>query len=116
MSKKNYKELAARILEFVGGKDNVNRVYHCQTRLRFTLADEKKADIKALEQLNGVRKVMISSGVFQIVIGTDVADVFEELEPLVGDIKEAGAQEQKKGVVDTVVDFVSNLILTPGVP
>ena len=115
MSKKNYKELAARILEFVGGKDNVNRVYHCQTRLRFTLADEKKADIKALEQLNGVRKVMISSGVFQIVIGTDVADVFEELEPLVGEMKETGEQEQKKGVVDTVVDFVSSIFM-PVIP
>lgn len=115
MSKKNYKELATRILEFVGGKDNVNRVYHCQTRLRFTLADEEKADIKALEQLDGVRKVMISSGVFQIVIGTDVADVFEELEPLVGETKEAGEQEQKKGVVDTVVDFVSSIFM-PVIP
>lgn len=115
MSKKNYKELATRILEFVGGKDNVNRVYHCQTRLRFTLADEKKADIKALEQLDGVRKVMISSGVFQIVIGTDVADVFEELEPLVGEMKETGEQEQKKGVVDTVVDFVSSIFM-PVIP
>lgn len=115
MSKKNYKELATRILEFVGGKDNVNRVYHCQTRLRFTLADEEKAEIKALEQLDGVRKVMISSGVFQIVIGTDVADVFEELEPLVGETKEAGEQEQKKGVVDTVVDFVSSIFM-PVIP
>lgn len=115
MSKKNYKELATRILEFVGGKGNVNRVYHCQTRLRFTLADEGKADIKALEQLDGVRKVMISSGVFQIVIGTDVADVFEELEPLVGELKEASEQEQKKGVVDTVVDFVSSIFM-PVIP
>lgn len=115
MSKKNYKELATRILEFVGGKDNVNRVYHCQTRLRFTLADEEKADIKALEQLDGVRKVMISSGVFQIVIGTDVADVFEELEPLVGEKKEASEREQKKGVVDTVVDFVSSIFM-PVIP
>lgn len=112
---KNYKELATRILEFVGGKDNVNRVYHCQTRLRFTLADEEKADIQALEELDGVRKVMISSGVFQIVIGTDVADVFEELEPLVGEMKEIKDQEQKKGVIDTVVDFVSSIFM-PVIP
>ena len=115
MSKKNYKELATGILKFVGGKDNVNRVYHCQTRLRFTLADENKADIKALEALDGVRKVMISSGVFQIVIGTDVADVFEELEPLVGVMKETNDQEQKKGVVDKVVDFVSSIFM-PVIP
>lgn len=112
MSKKNYKELAAQILIHVGGKENVNRVYHCQTRLRFTLADEGKADKNALEALDGVRKVMISSGVYQVVIGTDVADLFEELEPLVGvkpDTDEASAQ--KKGIVNTIVDFVSSVFM-----
>ena len=58
---------------------------------------------------------MISSGVFQIVIGTDVADVFEELEPLVGEMKETNEQEQKKGIVDTVVDFVSSIFM-PVIP
>lgn len=115
MSKKNYRELATEILKFVGGKDNVNRVYHCQTRLRFTLADEAKADIQALEKLDGVRKVMISSGVFQVVIGTDVADVFEELEPLVGVKKEAEEEEQKKGIINKVVDFVSSIFM-PVIP
>lgn len=116
MGKKNYKELAAQILLHVGGKDNVNRVYHCQTRLRFTLADEGKADKNALEALDGVRKVMISSGVYQVVIGTDVADLFEELEPLVG-IKSAAdeAPAQKKGVINTIVDFVSSIFM-PVIP
>lgn len=112
MSKKNYKELAAQILAHVGGKENVNRVYHCQTRLRFSLADEGKADQKALEALNGVRKVMSSSGVYQVVIGTDVADVFEELEPLVGPkTGEDKAPTEKKGIINTVVDFVSSIFM-----
>lgn len=115
MSKKNYKELAAQILTYVGGKENVNRVYHCQTRLRFTLADESKADKDALEALDGVRKVMISSGVYQVVIGTDVADLFEELEPLVGMKSEEEAPAQKKGVVNTIVDFVSSIFM-PVIP
>lgn len=116
MSKKNYKELAAQILALVGRKENVNRVYHCQTRLRFTLADEGKADQEALERLNGVRKVMISSGVYQVVIGTDVADVFEELEPLVGAAN--GTEDvtaEKKGIVNTIVDFVSSIFM-PVIP
>lgn len=79
MSKKNCKELAAQILARVGGKEHVNRVY--QTRLRFTLTDESKADKNALEALDGVWKVMISSGVYPVVIGTDAADLFAELEP-----------------------------------
>lgn len=44
MSRKNDKELASQILTHVGGKENVNRVYHCQTRLRFTLADESREE------------------------------------------------------------------------
>lgn len=112
MSRKNYKELAAQILTHVGGKENVNRVYHCQTRLRFTLADEGKADKDALEALDGVRKVMISSGVYQVVIGTDVADVFDELEPLVGPKNKADdTPAQAKGIVNTIVDFVSSIFM-----
>lgn len=81
---KNYQELAAQILPLVGGKENIKRVYHCQTRLRFTLADESKADDKALEAVDGVRKVIRNAGVYQVVIGTDVADLFAMLEPMCG--------------------------------
>ena len=49
---KNYKAIAEQILPLVGGKENVLNCYHCQTRLRFTLADEEKADKAALEALN----------------------------------------------------------------
>ncbi len=39
---KNYDQLAKTIIKDVGGKDNVNSVVHCATRLRFKLKDEKK--------------------------------------------------------------------------
>ena len=116
MSKKNYKELASQILTHIGGKENVNRVYHCQTRLRFTLADEGKANKDALEALDGVRKVIISSGVYQVVIGTDVADLFAELELMVGvksDTEETPTQKQ--GILNTIVDFVSSIFM-PVIP
>ena len=64
-SSTDYQQLAAQILPLVGGKENIIRVYHCQTRLRFTLADESKADDKALEALDGVRKVLRSGGVLR---------------------------------------------------
>lgn len=116
MSKKNYKELASQILTCIGGKENVNRVYHCQTRLRFTLADEGKANKDTLEALDGVRKVIISSGVYQVVIGTDVADLFAELELMVGvksDTEETPTQKQ--GILNTIVDFVSSIFM-PVIP
>ena len=113
MAKKNYQQLAEQIIPLVGGKENIKAVRHCQTRLRFTLADESKADDKALEELDGVRKVMRSAGVYQVVIGTDVADLFAVLEPLCGvsDASEKTAAEEapaeKKSIASTVIDFVA---------
>lgn len=43
MSEK-YKALAADIVRLVGGKENVRNAFHCQTRLRFNLVDDTKAD------------------------------------------------------------------------
>lgn len=110
MSKKNYKELAQQILPLVGGKENVLNCYHCQTRLRFTLKDQSKADQQALETLSGVRKVIINAGVYQIVIGTDVADLFQELEPMLDLKKDAAeaAPQEKKGIANTIIDFVAS--------
>ncbi len=107
MSKK-YTQLAEQIIEKVGGKENINDVYHCQTRLRFKLKDESKADTKALEAMDGVAKVMINAGVYQVVIGTHVADVFEEIEKKV-DLKKGNNSQpvEKKGIVNTIIDFVA---------
>lgn len=104
---KNYRAVAEQILPLVGGRENVRNCYHCQTRLRFALADESKADKDALEALDAVRKVMINAGVYQVVIGTDVADLFAELEPMLDLRPDGGAPAEKKGVVSTVVDFIA---------
>ena len=104
-----YTQLAQDIVRLVGGKENVTRAYHCQTRLRFTLADEAKADEDAINALDGVVSVIHGAGQFQVVIGPHVADVFEEVEPLVGGGAPADApvEEEKKGAFDTVIDFVA---------
>ncbi|MGI6053010.1 MAG: beta-glucoside-specific PTS transporter subunit IIABC [Bilifractor sp.] len=117
MSKK-YTELAQQIVRLVGGKENVSNVYHCATRLRFTLKDEGKADKTALESLDGVAKVMFSNGMYQVVIGTEVASVYEEVEKIVGPMKEddGGKEEKKKGnVVGRIIDFISGTFM-PVIP
>lgn len=106
MSKK-YEGLAQNIVEMVGGKSNVNNVYHCQTRLRFTLVDESRANQNAIEQLDGVAKVIINAGVFQVVIGTHVKDVFEEIEKLVDLQQETVIKTEKKNILTTIIDFVA---------
>ena len=103
---KEYQTLATQIIALVGGKENVANVYHCQTRLRFTLVDNLKADTEALEKLDGVTKVIINAGQYQIVIGTHVADVFEEIEKLVKISQDTTIQE-KKSIFDTIIDFVA---------
>lgn len=108
MSKK-YTQLAETIIENVGGKENILDVYHCQTRLRFKLKDESKANTAALEATDGVAKVMINAGVYQVVIGTHVAEVFEEIEKMV-DLKKENTDEtpaEKQSVFNTIIDFVA---------
>lgn len=117
MSRK-YEELASEIIKKVGGKENVNDVYHCQTRLRFNLADEEKADDKSLEETDGVAKVIRNAGVYQVVIGTHVADVFEEIEKLVDIGKGKGtteAAEEKQNLFEKIIDFVAG-VFQPVIP
>ncbi len=109
---REYEGLAREILDKVGGKENVLDVYHCQTRLRFRLAEEGKADQAGLDSMDGVAKVLISGGVFQVVIGTHVKYVFEEIDRLVGPKKaeesRGGNQGgQKRNPAEVVIDFVS---------
>lgn len=108
MMSKEQEALALDIVKLVGGKSNIQDVYHCQTRLRFHLIDENKADQKAIEALDGVAKVILNAGVYQIVIGTHVKDVFEEVDKFI-DHKQTQQVEtkQKKGIAITIIDFVA---------
>lgn len=54
-----YAPLAADILEKVGGPENISSVYHCQTRLRFELRDDAKADIEGLKATDGVSTALV---------------------------------------------------------
>lgn len=56
------KELAARVLELVGGADNVVMATHCITRLRFNLKDDSKADLEALKTLDGALGAQVKDG------------------------------------------------------
>lgn len=72
----SYAQLADDILAGVGGADNVESLYHCATRLRFTLRDDAKADLAALEEPKEVISVVQAGGQTQIVIGPEVANVY----------------------------------------
>ncbi|MCD7862929.1 MAG: beta-glucoside-specific PTS transporter subunit IIABC [Lachnospiraceae bacterium] len=66
-------------MDHIGGKDNVISVVHCATRLRFTLKDDKKADTEVLKKTKGVMAVVSAGGQYQIVIGPDAPQVYQEV-------------------------------------
>ncbi|EPW4777695.1 PTS trehalose transporter subunit IIBC [Vibrio parahaemolyticus] len=73
-----------RLIELVGGPDNIASVSHCLTRLRFVLNDTDKADTKQLEALRMVKGCFTNAGQFQVVIGTEVDEVYKVLIELSG--------------------------------
>ncbi|WP_029795414.1 PTS trehalose transporter subunit IIBC [Vibrio parahaemolyticus] len=83
-----------RLIELVGGPDNIASVSHCLTRLRFVLNDTDKADTKKLEALRMVKGCFTNAGQFQVVIGTEVDEVYKVLIELSGK-SEASKDESK---------------------
>ena len=73
---KDYTSLAKKIVENVGGENNVISLVHCATRLRFKLVDESKVNMDVLNQTEGVITVMKAGGQVQVVIGNKVDLVY----------------------------------------
>lgn len=113
--KMNYEKLANDILSLIGGKNNVSRLTHCITRLRFNLKDESKADETKLKELDGVIGIIKQNGQFQVIIGNDVDKVFDILMPKLN-LKNINSVNTKKvGIFSQVIDAVSS-ILSPLIP
>lgn len=95
-----YEQLAKDIIENVGGKENIRKVVHCITRLRFHLKDEGKANTDVLKEMDGVVTVMKSGGQYQVVIGNHVPDVYKAVLAVAGlqaqaPVEEDGPKEKK---------------------
>ncbi|MFS0661104.1 beta-glucoside-specific PTS transporter subunit IIABC [Niallia alba] len=76
---KDYGKLSQEIIDGVGGEQNIISLYHCVTRLRFKLKDEAiaKTNKEKIQKLPGVLSIVESNGQFQVVIGNEVADVYQ---------------------------------------
>lgn len=96
--KKNYKEMAAQIVNKVGGLKNIDSLTHCMTRLRFKLVKEEDALTEEVKQISGVLSVICSGGQYQVVIGNDVVNVFNEITANYN-IKAAGVELIENGKV-----------------
>ena len=113
----NKQELAKRVIIEMGEKENISQSWHCITRLRFNVIDEKKVNIENIRAIDGVMGAQFQSGQFQVIIGNKVAEVFEEISKELGQDNATNKvdQKKKKNIVDTVFDTISG-IFTPILP
>lgn len=75
---------AKKLLEEIGGRENINAATHCVTRMRFVLNDTDKANVEAIEDIPSVKGTFTQSGQFQVIIGNQVADFYNEFSKISG--------------------------------
>ena len=105
-----YEQLAKDIIKNVGGKENVNSLTRCVTRLRFKLKDESKANTDVLKNMDGVVTVVKSGGQYQVVIGNHVPDVYADVVKVAGLATDAsGDEEENMKPFDKFIDIISGV-------
>lgn len=118
----DHKRVAKVVVNAVG-KDNMIAAAHCATRLRLVLKDDKKVDMKALDNDEDIKGTFETNGQFQIIIGPgDVNNVYDELIKLTGlqelstqDLKQIAAKNQKTNPVMAFIKLLSD-IFVPIIP
>lgn len=105
-----------RLIELVGGPDNIASVSHCLTRLRFVLNDTDKADTKQLEALRMVKGCFTNAGQFQVVIGTEVDEVYKVLIELSGKSEASkdeskNAARQNMNIVERGISYLAEIFV-----
>ena len=75
----DYRKCAQEIFQQVGGRENLVSAAHCATRLRLVIADNNKLNMKALENIDGVKGVFSNAGQLQLILGTGTVNkVYDE--------------------------------------
>lgn len=117
----DYQNTARKIITLVGGEANINSVFHCITRLRFSLKDNEKPDRQALMDVDGVMGVNLSGDQFQIIIGNKVTQVLEAIKKEVprlavnDDAVEEQKVEKKRNPISVIFEVISG-IFSPIIP
>ena len=106
-----YESLAKDIIKNVAGKENINSLTHCITRLRFKLKDESKANTDILKKMDGVVTVVKSGGQYQVVIGNHVPDVYADVCAIagLGDGSSSEESGEKMNPLNRFIDVVSGV-------
>jgi PTS system beta-glucosides-specific IIC component len=119
---KKYQPLVKEIIQGLGGADNINSAVHCATRLRFDLKNQAAANLEELKQIDGVVGVNPTPTQLQVIIGSHVGDVFEEVVRQGvsngdSEVKELSstASTKETSIFNRVVDTITGC-MTPMIP
>ena len=111
---------ATKLLEYVGGKENISAVTHCVTRMRFVLVDPAKADVKKIESLPSTKGTFTQAGQFQVIIGNEVAEYYDDFVAVSGieGVSKDAAKQAAKGNQNALEKIMSNIaeIFAPLIP
>lgn len=115
-----YENDVKRLLALIGGKENIQAVSHCVTRMRFVLVDPEKADEEAIQELKSVKGTFTQAGQYQVIIGNDVAVFYNEFTEYAGiegvskeSVKEAAKANQN--VIQKIMGVLGE-IFAPLIP
>lgn len=119
-NKINYEELGGIILPYIGGKENIHKLTHCATRLRFELQNRDVVDVDSIKAIDGVIDVVEGGGQFQIIIGTNVQTVYKSLNRILASSDNAvntssSEKPVKKSLLERFMNTIST-IFTPMIP
>ena len=100
------------LLRAIGGRENIQAVSHCMTRMRFVLADPAKADTAAIEAIPAVKGTFTQAGQFQVIIGNDVAIFYNEFTACAG--IEGVSKDAVKAAAQTKQSLLQRIMGTLG--
>ena len=103
---------ATELLKPVGGKENIQAVSHCVTRMRFVLVDPSKADVNKIEDLPSTKGTFTQSGQFQVIIGNEVQEYFNEFTKISG--IEGVSKEEVKQSAKSQQNVIQKIMSTMG--
>lgn len=122
--RQRYEKISIELTRLVGGKDNIQGVAHCATRLRIVLKDNDIADLKAIEDVDLAKGVFVAGDQVQIIFGAglvnDVYEVFAEHNNMINmslsDLKTVANQKMNplqriiKALSDVFVDIMPGIL------
>lgn len=115
--KKDYAEIADTLIAALGGKENITRLFHCMTRLRFYVKDRTKINEKEILKVSGISGVNWHEDQFQVIAGNEVNEMYKALENKGFPTDDAPAAESQssKSVVSKIIDSITGC-MTPMIP